>query len=73
MLQKLKNRLEHNLSYEEFKEIFNFNLEEDHPTFEENVGILFGLVDEIGNKSRVVNIMELKEAITAYKLDFSDK
>lgn len=73
MIKKLKNRLEHELEYDEFKEIFNFNIEDDHPTLEENIRILFDLVDEVGNKSSWVNIAELKEAITAYKLDFNDK
>ena len=73
MMLKLKNRLDRNLDYNEFIEIFNFNIEEDHATFEENVKILFMIIDGIGNKSLYINKTELKEAITAYKLNFSDK
>ena len=73
MMLKLKNRLHRNLDYNEFKEIFNFNVEEDHATFEENVKILFMIIDGIGNKSLYINKTELKETIYAYKLNFSDK
>ena len=73
MMLKLKNRLDRNLDYNEFIEIFNFNIEEDHATFEENVKILFMIIDGIGNKSLYINKTELKETIYAYKLNFSDK